>query len=437
VVFIVGLSTGERKRRKALLAVCERLEYRFKALIKSKAIDKTEKALYEFMLMHVMLVHKYVDPETYTERGLSEYAIDLENEIDAKFDEIVKHIGIAEKFKEARLLVSTRRYRENLVLSRLAKEGRFRENALGDIEEIGDAATEALTALVNPEYTPDEVEETTPTENVLGDTFEAVTEVIVDEPTAAVSTVATSITENIAEEEAIEGDIYEESTRAAKADLKGFVNAKGEADADAILAITNSLGDGKILFRPSPKLARKFVDLVNTIGAKTLGGQGHTSMSLDVLLSDSSNAVEFRKEFFMYIAEYIADSFGGILNSKVDFEYACVLGFNTPIRIAELGKGLSADNKAITRIAKEMVLAMDSFTTTSPNYKKLNVDKKQALLDVKSIFASMSVATKYKESIDRDFAPAVAAIGTYAIGLDTLLNEKGNSLDFIKAMIKG
>ena len=437
VIFMVGLTTGERKKRKALLTVCERLEYKFKALMKSKAVDKTEKDLYELMLMHVMLVHKYIDPETYTQRGLLEYAVDLEDEINSKFDEIVRQIGVADKFKEARALVSTRKYRESLVLSRLAKAGRFKENAMGDIEEIGDAATEALIELVNPEYVSDEPDYVEPTEDVMGDTFETVTEVIVEEPTANISTVATAITEDIAEEESTEGDIYQESVKSVKAELGNFVNAKGEADAEAILAVMNALGDGKILFRPSPKLARKFVDLVNFVGAKTLGEQGYTNMSLDVLLSDSANASEFRKEFFKYIAEHIVDTFGGLLSTKADFEYACILGLHTPIRMAEISKGLTADNKAVVRIAKEIVLAIDTFTTTSANYKKLKVDKKEALLDVKASFASTAIATKYKESIDRDYSPAVAAIGTYAIGLDTLLNEKGNSIDFIKSMIKG
>ena len=437
VLFMVGLSTGERKRRKALLTVCERLEYRFKALMKSKAVDKTEKDLYELMLMHVMLVHKYIDPETYTERGLSEYAVDLENEIDSKFDEIVNQIGVADKFKEARALVSTRKYRESLVLSRLAKAGRFKENAMGDIEEIGDAATEALIELVNPEYISDESDYAEPTEDVMGDTFETVTEVIVEEPTADISTVATAITEDIAEEESTEGDIYQESVKSVKAELGNFVNAKGEADAEAILAVMNSLGDGKILFRPSPKLARKFVDLVNFAGARTLGEQGYTNMSPDVLLSDSANASEFRKEFFRRIVEHIVDTFGGLLSTKADFEYACILGLHTPIRMAEISKGLTADNKAVVRIAKEIVLTIDTFTTTSASYKKLKLDKKEALLDVKAAIASTTVATKYKESIDRDYSPAVAAIGTYAIGLDTLLNEKGSSIDFIKSMIKG
>ena len=157
-------------------------------------------------------------------------------------------------------------------------------------------------------------------------------------------------------------------------------------------------------------------------------------MSLDVLLSDSANASGFRKEFFGECLTHATETFGGILATKSDYEYALTLALYTPIMIAELNKGLS-DTKKVTRIASELVGAVDTFTTTNA-YRKLKTDKKQSLLDVKSALSHTFTAKTFKEGVDRDYSPAIAAISTYAIGLDTLLNEKGNSKEFIANMLR-
>lgn len=437
MLFIVGSFASTKKRRKGLLNVCERLEYKFKALSKAKKIPKEEKDIYELMLMHIMLVHKYIDPEQYSSKGLPEYAINLEDEINDKFDEIIKSVGIEKSFKEA-AGVSVRLMRENRVLSKLAKLNGFRESVAGDIEYIGDGATEAILDILELDTDKEPVEEVQPTEDVIGDTFENVTEVVVEEPSEPVAMVATTITENMVDESV--GEVYSETAKASFVSTLDYVDAEGnvsEGDIiEGIKKVKNSIAD-----KLQAKHTKQYVALVEEVGRDVMGESrvDMNNIGLDTLLSASPRATGVRQAYYGALTEKLVDKFGGVLHTDGSFEYACLLAFNTPIRMATLNKRMAHDKNAVTRVIADALAGIDAYindTLGGSRFKNLSSAKKNILTDVRSTIAQGVTASTFKEGVDRDFSPAIAAISTYAIGLDTLLNEKGNTKEFIASMLR-
>ena len=107
--------------------------------------------------------------------------------------------------------------------------------------------------------------------------------------------------------------------------------------------------------------------------------------------------------------------------------------------MAILNKRLAHDKDAVTRVINDAIEGITMYTEDTlggSRFPKLHSAKKHKVLDVKSSLTQSLSTSKFKEGVDRDYSSAIAAISTYAIGLDTLLNEKGNSKEFIASMLR-